>query len=270
MTVQEPVKRANKYARLLSIGEGGISDSSTDTGGSSPVIIDFPSMPETIDLVRNSKYIVETPPNVPDGIHVFHFTEPMKIPISFKISSYDSFAPQGGLTLLYIASKLHALALPIGIDNINNAKAQALNTGDPATPKKTDAALGNTPSGTGTEPTPAKTTGLKLPAWPAVCFLNLITITNSLRGISCIGYVENVSVKLKGPFLSADDGSFNIPSSGEFSFTFVHAPGYRNKPFRNIANTAASAYAGDVLSNLYNTYALSQKQKGGIQPIIRV
>jgi hypothetical protein len=49
-------------------------------------------------------------------------------------------------------------------------------------------------------------------------------------GIQCIGYVKSVRVLLKGPWLSSGDDSVNrnLPSAGDFSFVFVHAPSYTN------------------------------------------
>ncbi len=83
-----------------------------------------------------------------------------------------------------------------------------------------------------------------VPTWPPVCVMRLMV--SGQRGVHCIGYLKRVSVKFKGPWLNEkpkDAGrdyatseelrgrkpGQNLPTALEASFTFVHAPGYRNK-----------------------------------------
>lgn len=116
-------------------------------------------------------------------------------------------------------------------------------------------------------------------AAPPVCRLQLISNTsidsttssslNVLNKNQCfldlIGYVRSVNVKLKGPWLYADDGSYNLPSSAEYSFTFVHAPGYRNRYSKlGEAKDFADLIGAQVFSADMATRFLGQKDQSTI------
>jgi len=264
-TTKQVRPRSGQYARLFSLGTGSTKGTVLNREQNSAVIIDFPSMPELVELTRSAKYDVTPVQTLPDGIHIYSHTEPMKIPFSFKLSAFDDFCPEGSYTLIDIAAQLHSLALPIGVE-MSGGSQNVVDSGNKVT--GTDNAIQvKTSVGDVTR------SGLRQPAWPAVCFLALMGVArNSRAGIACVGYVETVSVKLKGPFLMGDDESYNLPSSAEYSFTFVHAPSYRNTPFKSTQlnqATSTNAYAGDVGSLFYRTYELALNSAAGIQPIVK-
>jgi hypothetical protein len=105
--------------RLVSLSStfNGVKDYLSQTGdASSSVVINFPSMPETLDLGRRADYLQTTAPYTPDGIHLYKKTMPLEIPISFSLHSKDPFCSKGGLSLLIMAAKLHSLVLPMNRD----------------------------------------------------------------------------------------------------------------------------------------------------------
>ena len=236
--------------------------------------IDFPAMPDTIELARSADYMVSTSITSPDGIHAYRSTKPLEIPISFKVHSMDSrYCKQGSLTLLQIAARLHSFILPIS----TFAKGQVSVAGNMEPEKAIDPKTGQPlPAGTGkgqpvtyqqqqnADGSPfltARTVSSKTGYFtsPVTCWLHLLWTDNNQPGISCIGYVKDVKAVLGGPFLRGPSGSFNLPTWAEYSFTFVHHPGHGNgTPFTstNFPDTIAesqNAYAGDVKDNLYNT-----------------
>jgi hypothetical protein len=102
-------------------------------------------------------------------------------------------------------------------------------------------------------------TGASSVSNPVTCWLHLMFIDDNQPGISCIGYVKEVGVKLNGPWRRSASGGFNLPTSGDFSFTFVHRPGHGNS---NIASQILGglaiaqqpqAYANTVKDKLFNT-----------------
>jgi hypothetical protein len=114
----------------------------------------------------------------------------------------------------------------------------------------------------------AMQTGKDAFAWPQPCLLDLISDGQSL-GIYCVGYVKNVRVRLKGPWMvSSHTGSKNLPSELEADFTFVHNPSYTNmlavaKDGENVVGLTlpgqVNAYAEDVRTSLFNTVGLSEQ-----------
>jgi len=93
---------------------------------------------------------------------------------------------------------------------------------------------------------------------PVTCWLHLMFIDDTQPGISCIGYVKDVGFKMNGPWRRSQSGGFNLPTSGDFSFTFVHRPGHGNSNFATsvVPNSIAlqpQAYANDVKDKLFNT-----------------
>jgi hypothetical protein len=238
-------------------------------------------MPEVIELAREADYRQTSAPYTPDGIHLYKKTNPLSIPISFSLHYQDPFCSQGGLSLLLIAAKLHSLILPInnsadrsniGVTVGNYYPSMAIGaTGSgkaPNTPEGSSA-----PPNTSTEESIAfnNNSGQASTVFPPACLLDLISVgdRNGAPGIRCYGYVKSVNAKLKGPWMRGaveygPDGIRNVPTSAEFSFIFVHAPGFSNyfggtasSPFQL---SGLSAFAQDVLGNLYNTVPLTQGQ----------
>ena len=99
---------------------------------------------------------------------------------------------------------------------------------------------------------------------PVTCLLNLIWVAEDQPGIACIGYVRDVRVRLIGPWLRGRTGEYNLPSAGEFEFTFIHRPSHNNSAGFDYSKTSgqfnttpamteAQAFATDVRNQLYNT-----------------
>src|SRR5574343_224209 len=78
-----------------------------DEGAKSIIAIEFPSMPDYLDLDRNANYDVSSIMDTPDGFHQYKSTEPFEIPFSFKVHSQSEYCQKGGLTLVELAAKLH-------------------------------------------------------------------------------------------------------------------------------------------------------------------
>lgn len=217
--------------------------------------IEFPAMPDTIELARSTDYIVSSSPFLPDGYHQYVSTKPLEIPVSFKLHALDqNYCKQGALTLLQIAARLHSFILPITnrrpvVEPVEQAKlgTQSENKLDKDSQK----------AGVEWQLQGRAGQGSLYP--PVTCWLHLIWTDEGMPGISCVGYVKDVRVILHGPYLKGPDNSFNLPSAGEFSFTFVHRPGHNNS-FGSISTLAkpqpgrqSNAYAHDVRDNFYNT-----------------
>ena len=92
---------------------------------------------------------------------------------------------------------------------------------------------------------------------PVAVLLDLISDgreRNVSLGVSCIGYINMVRTRFKGPWLQPSNGGKNMPSVLECDLTFVHFPGYTNR----FAQTGTydqklmNAYAEEVRSNFYN------------------
>lgn len=220
------------------------------------VSIDFPAMPDSIELARSTEYSTLSNVILPDGVHQYKGTRHLEIPFNFRLHAFDQdFCPKGAYTLLQLAARLHSFVLPIDASGGNVgifAKAGAVNStqegqleANAATP---DGGLGFTHKG-----------GEKI-FNPVTCRLELIFTESDSPGIACIGYVRDVSTKLNGPWLKGPNRSFNLPSSCDFSFTFVHRPGHGNA--FNINSTEfdlqPQAYADTVREKFYNTRSLVQ------------
>lgn len=237
--------------------------------------IDFPSMPDSIDLNRSADYNVTYNPVLPDGLHMYRGTKPMEIPFSFKLHAFDEdYCPEGALTLLKIAARLHAFVLPLS--SSSKLRVETIRQDELPAPSANDkTGSGNAVKGQGTSDqlaadsqgnvefrvsTKNGQTGAFYP--PVVAWLHLMWVSKDRPGISCMGYVREVSVKLLGPYLRGPNDSFNLPSAAEYSFVFVHRPGYSN----DISTTSTlnrpevgqqtSATAEDVKERLYTTYNL--------------
>jgi len=218
------------------------------------VSINFPAMPETIELVRTTDYQVVTNPAFPDGIHQYKGTSPLKIPVKFELHAFDKeYCPRGVLSLLQVASELHALTLPFGPETALVQAGEAATTVDGSEKGQIHNADPNSPAGR------LEGTGYNIYP-PATCYLELIITDRTSPGIACIGYVSEVNVTLHGPWLRGPGVARNLPTRGDFSFTFVHHPGHGNtwnfgqKDYTD--QMEASAYANTVKERLFNTHHL--------------
>lgn len=279
-------RRPSVLGRLVSLSStnDGVADYLSSNRGneaSSSTVIAFPSMPEVIELAREADYRQTSAPYTPDGIHLYKKTLPLTIPISFSLHYQDPFCSQGGLSLLLIAAKLHSLILPINNSddrsNIGVTVDKYYSSG--ATGATGSGRAPNPPEGASAPPTASSeesiafnnNSGQASTVFPPACLLDLISVgdRNGAPGIRCYGYVRSVNAKLKGPWMRGaieygPDGIRNVPTSADFSFVFVHAPGFSNyfggtasSPFQL---SGLSAFAQDVLGNLYNTVPLTQGQ----------
>ena len=245
------------------------------------VAFDFPSMPDTIELARSADYYTNYSPVMPDGMHQYRGTKPLEIPLTFKLHAMDSsFCPRGSLTLLQLAARLHSFVLPIAGDGSSNVQAQPLLAREylnGAQTKEERATrlqqLGNLKSEDDqfydtTLNTPVHrltSNGVAVMPYPPVtCLLNLIWVAENQPGIACVGYVRDVRVRLLGPWLQGPTGESNLPSAGEYEFTFIHRPAHNNMSGLDFnkdtgqfaalsAATESQAYATDVRNQLYNT-----------------
>jgi hypothetical protein len=248
-----------------------------NTAADSTFAINFPAMPDQIELVRRAEYKVSANMVLPDGIHQYMSTAPLEIPFSFKIHHGDTeYCTEGPLTLLNLAARLHALVLPLGDSSfavqVNNDASldEGGNSQSGLVGLKNDAAVnqnsGQAASAQGSNSTQAsynKDETRKTDP-PVTVRLELIRTRIEGTGIMCIGYIKDVKVVLLGPWLRGPDEAFNLPSAGDYSFTFVHRPGHGNW-FSNRAGTISSlqaqAYAKFVRDRLYNTRDLAKSGK---------
>jgi hypothetical protein len=234
-------------------------------------------MPETVDLARSVSYQTVNTQSNPDGFHFYNYTECLVIPISFKLHAFDTeYCTGGPFTLLLIAARLQAFALPI-IPNFSVAKAPL---GAPAPANDaTLAVIGSTYLNVTSTPSVKQNSGNIGTFSPATCVLDIIQ--GGQLGVVCRGYIKNVRVSLKGPWLNFQNyGNFarNLPSMADYSFDYVHAPGYSNtfgKSVNNIDsngnnlndNTLNSdtgqAFAPDVVANLYSNLGYSNLSAQG-------
>jgi hypothetical protein len=235
-------------------------------------------MPDQIELARTATYTVKANLVMPDGIHQYMSTNPLEIPFSFKIHHADhDFCAEGPMTLLKTAARLHALVTPLGdskkgVTVNNDAALDSDGNSQPgATPPRTESAVNNSSGQSAT------TQGANLPSAtyspaegaktdpPVTCRLELIYTGLETPGIICTGYVKDVKAVLFGPWLRGPNDAFNLPSAGEYSFTFVHRPGHGNWFSNRNAGAAASvqaqAYAEFIRDRLFNTRDLTSTAK---------
>lgn len=225
------------------------------------VSIDFPAMPDTVELVRRADYLVQSNINLPDGIHLYKGTNPLEIPLSFKLHSFDQeYCPEGALTLLQLVSRLHSFVLPISTNDKATITARA---GEDTDPPNNDSSVADRAA------TPNNLVAITVAGAdvfpPVTCILELLYTSADQPGISCVGYVKDVRTALNGPWLRGPGKSYNLPSSADFAFTFVHRPGHgndfksvANSPTRAVGDLQPQAFANWVKDHLYNTRALVQ------------
>lgn len=222
------------------------------------ISIDFPAMPDSIELTRSAEYTVLSNMILPDGVHQYKGTRPLEIPFSFRLHAFDeAFCPNGSYTLLQLAARLHSLILPIDTSGGKTTITAKAGTTSGNTESEQEARAVAPDGGLGfTADLAAKQNVFN----PVTVLLQLIFTEQNSPGISAIGYIREVSVKLNGPWLRGPGKSSNLPSSGDFSFTFVHRPGHGNA--FNLQSTdfdlQPQAYANTVKERFYNTRSLVQ------------
>lgn len=245
------------------------------------IAFDFPSMPDVIELARSTDYYTNYSPIMPDGMHQYRGTKPLEIPLTFKLHAMDrTFCPYGSLTLLQLAARLHSFVLPVTSDGSSKSSIEPLIARDylngAKTPPEKEQRLKQL--GLKTESDQLYDTTLNVPVHrlrlkngsfglpypPVTCLLNLIWVADDQPGIACVGYVRDVRVRLIGPWLRGPTGEYNLPSAGEFEFTFIHRPAHTNATGFDVstdtgqfsstpANREAQAFATDVRNQLFNT-----------------
>lgn len=225
------------------------------------VSVDFPAMPDTIELARSADYYVNYNIVMPDGIHQYKGTKPMEIPVSFKLHAMDQqYCKKGALTLLQLAARLHSFVLPIS--TFTGAYQLAPDADDPNTTSgKNDVAQTQAKASQElvwkvTGANNSKSGGIYS---PVTCWLHLMWTSNDQPGISCVGYVREVKVQFNGPWLRGPNNSFNLPTSADFSFVFIHRPGHNNSQATSTSEfpptiaESGQAFADTVKNKLYNT-----------------
>lgn len=231
------------------------------------ISVDFPAMPDTIELARSADYAVNYNMVLPDGIHQYKGTKPMEIPLSFKLHFLDrQYCKQGALTLLQLAARLHSFILPISTFKRGTTVAPQYG------PTNTQAGAGKGKDAqlqfdAAKEPlySVKAASGNKGSIYsPVTCWLHLMWTAEDQPGVSCVGYVKDVKVVFGGPWNRGPNKSFNLPTWAEYSFTFVHRPGHGN----NVGFTDSTAtfpeslaetpqtFADDAKDLLYNTRSL--------------
>lgn len=212
------------------------------------------------------------------------------------------YCSQGPLTILRTCAILNALVLPIRTSTLqNNALLQAVDSQitvaagtdqqDATRSKTDDASAGKSAKDNSSvdqsvngEDMPAflartknamsdlvadKATGIAKDttgvsdtgfAYPPPCWLRLIE--GNPYELQLSGYIKDVHVKLKGPWISAVQGGvsyYNLPTSAHFEFTFVNCPCYTND-FTDLAYV--SAFLQDVSNGLYDSQRIREKLSG--------
>ena len=212
----------------------------------------FPATPKVIDMRRSANYDVQKHWYSPDGFSQYQYTEPFKLEVSFKLHHLD--CTQGALSLIKLAASFEALVAPISTLGLNTTPA--------STPAQSNSE-GAVDRGSSNVPlTPTNMKQLNVQP-PVTCWLNLMSSGNNMPGISCLGYIENVRACLLAPFMLMSTGEFNLPSAGEFSFTFFHSPGYSNSTSGAGGSQAGTqAYADDINNKLFNSLNLLTSPNG--------
>ena len=238
-------------------------DTAKQWGYKNVISIDFPAMPDVIELARSADYVVSAALPVPDGIHVYKATKPLEIPINFRIHAYDKqYCKKGALTLLQLGARLHSFVLPIntfgnGIRLVPTAATTQIPPGGGQATQPDTQAVAN--SDVRYQVAGANAGSVGGIYAPVTCWLHLMWIAENQPGISAVGYVREVSVKFNGPWLRGPNSSFNLPSSADFSFVFIHRPGHGNalryvaSEFPTSSAQTGQAFADDVRDKLYNT-----------------
>lgn len=260
-------RRVNGYLRSLTELSQGISSILTQnpTDAKNAVIINFPAMPDSIELSRQANYSVLSTFTLPDGFHQYRGTDPLEIPLSFMLHAFDEeYCPHGALSLLFTAARLHALVLPIapsGQQITTYSSGLAVEAGELPEAEKLRASAVPDPNKV------TRTGGETSTYFPVAVLLDLIDAGNNMPGVRCVGYVRNVRTVFHGPWLNPPGIGKNLPTWLECAFTFIHRPSHTNR-FGGAQNNAqlnpeirlenVQAYADDIRRRLYNTANLTQ------------
>lgn len=272
-----PINRAKSYPRC---GRLVVLETNSDVLSplSANFSIDFPAMPDQIELVREAQYNSIINLVAPDGVHMYKGTSMLEIPFEFKLHFLDKeYCPEGAMSILKVAARLHALVVPVGNSDLeitvnNTANLKPDGTTNPDGPKNgTDAAVkagagkaSNTINGAqlvGTaDPVISQASTAQIDP-PVTCHLELMHTTPNGPGIACNGFVRKVGTTFFGPWLRGPNGSFNLPSAAKFSFVFAHVPGWGNWLSNSTTGISAisqqaQAYADVIQTKLFNTRSL--------------
>lgn len=274
---------------------GAVGPYTKDTANSGSLTdhytIFFPAMPEELELARSSNYKVTSNQVLPDGIHWYQATEPLSVPVSFDLHAYDKdYCKQGPLTILRTCAILHALILPVRTSAVTAlTQAAALDTAIAAntpTPSKTDDTTADKNAKDNSDAAKADSGEESIAqllarakecytakgdsdsegndtsfAFPPPCWLRLIE--GNPYSVQLSGYIKDVRVRLKGPWLTATQGStthYNLPTAAHFEFTFVNCPCHTNDWSDGLVIT--SAFLQDVSNFLYDSQSIREKFTG--------
>lgn len=266
-TTPKTYGRANTYAALYTLESGdNLTTSVIPTAQGSRIIINFPAMPELLELARSAVYRnFSESPITPDGYHIYQHTEPMEVPIRFSISARDDdyCNGDGPLALLQTAASLQALQNPIrtGSQSANLGLGSAASVADNSQGNFTESQLQNGSSvGVGnTGVTLSSTTATAPFLFPPACCMNIILASWNGRqlALQMTGFVRRVGTTFRGPWLqgkfqSGGGGLQNMPSFLDCDFVFVNQPGYSN----NFAAPFVMTSAKDVWQNLFDVATL--------------
>ena len=95
--------------RLIAMESGCTQGFDPFTDTTDYLKINFPCMPDSIELARSAEYMVVPSQVMPDGLHQYKWTNPLVIPFSFKLHAFDEeFCPNGALSLLETVALLHS------------------------------------------------------------------------------------------------------------------------------------------------------------------
>lgn len=213
------------------------------------IAIEFPAMPDEFTLKRSALYTESPSVYNPDGLHTFTGVNPLHIDFSFRLHQADRvYCPNGPYTLLEVAAYLHAMLLPVQTGSVNQNDTAAYgaevagdsSTNDsPALEEKSKRSV-------------VASVLQRAIARPTTCQLELMETGPNRAGILCRGYVKDVSVRFLGPFLRGKGNIYNLPTAAEYSFTFVHVPGYQNAAAFDPGGMY-QALSATVRDRLYNT-----------------
>lgn len=250
------------YASLATLidqvpGSDGSAGYSSENSGQ--IVINFPCMPEALELARQATYSSISAMPIPDGFHVYHHTDPLRIPLRFSLSARDDdyCGRDGPYALLAIAARLHALVMPVPNASTSNngstaqASAATANSSEPSL-------LGFKGTGGGSSAYQISPDSLSNVFFPPACILVVCMATGVNNkpgmGINCRGFVERVNVTFRGPWLQGSLGAGekklrNLPSFADYDFTFVHQPGYTNNI--NAGFNVPTTTALDIFNRFY-------------------
>ncbi len=235
--------------------DSGLAQLRNDSTIQNAIVLNFPSMPDSVDLVRKAVYATHPLFLSPDGaVAWYQYTEPLRIPFSFRLHAFDTdYCPQGALTLLDVAAKLQSMVLPIGERGTSTTASKTAGATGTSTSESNLALSADDPSSRNFNISSDAASANVRP--PVAVLLDLIYAGSDAPGISCVGYLEEVGTKLNGPWLTPPgSGNKNLPTSLDASFVFVHRPSHTNA--KQAAQVSVSAFADDVKDRLFNTLHL--------------